>query len=333
MKNKHIVLLGLVFLWALTSCVFEDELVLQDTPPAPAGTEQAAVDAAEAAVDTMDAALAESSASSASSSATLPGQYVIQPGDTFRAIAARAGIYWNETLWSGIYSANRDKITDPDLIRPGTVLTIPPLRGETREGMWEASRYYENPFVAGGGTNAPASPSGANTAAPAASPSSGANTTVPVTGQNAAVNGPNAVAPVSENAWQTQTPVAPTSNTAIRRNIVSCRVAGMERADQLSYVTLDWTGLDSIEGAGMNVKIEVYSANGALAGTIVLENSHGYGLWNRYLSVTGEFLTAYNSWNDRLDFASIEDNAIQLEHLSTANVFIRIELDGTPFPN
>jgi LysM repeat protein len=271
----------------------------------------------------MDAALAESPASPASSRATLPGQYVIQPGDTFRAIAGRAGIYWNETLWSGIYSANRDKISDPDLIRPGTVLVIPPLRGENREGMWEASRYYENPFVAT--TATPANTSGAaNTAAPVASPIDGATS-----------DGVNTTAPVSENGWQTQIPttVTPASNAAVRRNIVSCRVAGMERADQLSYVTLDWTGLDGIEGTGMNVKIEVYSTNRTLAGTIVLENSHGYGLWNRYLSVTGEFLTAYNSWNDRLDFATIENNAIQLEHLSTGNVFIRIELDGTPFPN
>jgi hypothetical protein len=336
MKNKHIVLLGLAFLWTLTSCVFEDELVMQNTPPTPAGVpvgaEQAAADAAETAVEKMDTALAESptptASSTISSRATLPGQYVIQPGDTFRAIAGRAGIYWNETLWSGIYNANRDKITNPDLIRPGTLLVIPPLRDEIREGMWEASRYYENPFVAtyrGATTTAPASVSSATSVG---ATSSGANTPTPVAA--------NTTAPESQNVWQTQIPtttVAPASDVTVRRNIVSCRVAGVERADRLSYVTLAWTGLNGIEGAGMNVTIEVYSTNGTLASTIVLENSHGYGRWNRYLSVTGEFLTAYNSWNDRIDFASIENNAIQLEHLSTGNVFLRIALDGTPFPN
>jgi LysM repeat protein len=364
MKSKHIVLLGLALSWALTSCVFEDELVLQEAPPAPAVAEQAAADAAETAVEKMDTALAESPASTASSTtsstvssrATLPGQYVIQPGDTFRAISARAGIYWNETLWTGIYNANRDKIANPDVIRPGTVLVIPPLRGEIREGLWEASRYYENPFVAGASSSAAIAPtntappvaagvpSGATATAPtntappvAAGVPSGAIATAPTnTAPPVAAGATNTTARASENVWQTQIPtttIAPTSNTAVRRNIVSCRIAGVERADQLSYVTLDWTGLNSVEGTGMNVKIEVYSTNRTLVGTIVLENSHGYGRWNRYLSVTGEFLTAYNSWNDRIDFASIENNAIQLEHLSTGNVFIRIALDGTSFPN
>jgi hypothetical protein len=243
-----------------------------------------------------------STAPAAVSRAALPGQYVIRSGDTFRAIAARPGIYWNETLWRNIYNANRDKITNPDLILPGTMLLIPPLRDEIREGMWAANQYYENPFAAG--------VSGANPAASAAS----ANTRqTPVTAQTPARTS--------------------TNNALVRRNIVSCKIAGVERADQISYVTLDWAGLGSANGVGMDVKIEAYTANRILVGTIKLENSDSYGHWNRYFSVSGEFLTAYSSWNDRIDFAAIENQSIQIEHQSIGNVFLRIELDGSPFRN
>jgi nucleoid-associated protein YgaU len=173
MKSKHIVVLGLAFLWALTSCVFEDELLRQDTPPAGAVgavAEQDAADAAATALDNLDAAsdaLAESgdassdaldesdsaraespsSPAAAAVGATLPGQYMVQSGDTLSGIAARAGIYWNSSLWISIYNANRDKVTLPDVILPDVILIIPPLRGEIREGEWEAGVDYENPFT------------------------------------------------------------------------------------------------------------------------------------------------------------------------------------------
>jgi nucleoid-associated protein YgaU len=163
MKSKYVVVLGLVC--ALTSCVFEDELLRQDTSPAGAAAEQAATDAAATALDNLDTAsdaLAKSSDAAAESpsspapdaahpadavKATLPGQYMVQPGDTLSGIAARAGIYWDRTPWINIYNANRDQVALPDVILPGTVLTIPSLRGEIREGEWEAGRGYENPFT------------------------------------------------------------------------------------------------------------------------------------------------------------------------------------------
>ena len=330
MKSRYIVLLGLALSWALVSCVSEDKLAMQDES---SESEQVMASAAEPVVEKEDTAPVESASStpveptsiepvwststapveSASSTpataavsrAALPGQYMIQPGDTFRAIAARPGIYWNETLWPNIYNANRDKITNPDLILPGTMLLIPPLRDEIREGMWEANRYYENPFVTGkSGANS------ANTATPVAS----ANTRqAPVTAQ----------APARTS----------TNSTLVRRNIVSCKIAGVERADQISYITLEWAGLGNANGVGMNVRIEAYTANRILVGAIVLENSHSYGRWNRYFSVSGEFLTAYSSWDDRIDFATIENQSIQIEHQSIGNVFLRMELDGSPFRN
>jgi hypothetical protein len=311
MKSRYIVLLGLALSWALASCVSKDKLAVQGEPPE---LEQVTAATAEPALEKENTAPVEtpspapvepaSPAPAAVSRAVLPGQYMIQRGDTFRAIAARPGIYWNETLWPNIYNANRDKIANPDLIVPGIMLLIPPLRDEIREGIWEANRYYQNLFTAG--------VSGANSAG-AAAPVASANTR-------------QATATV-------QAPARPASSTLVRRNVVSCKIAGAERADQISYVTLDWTGLGNTGGVGMNVRIEAYTANQILAGTIVLENSHSYGRWNRYFSVSGEFLTAYSLWNDRIDFATIENNSIQIEHQNIANVFLRMELDGSPFPN
>ena len=57
-------------------------------------------------------------------------RYVIQPGDTLSAIAARFAVRGG---WPALYAANRDHIgPDPGTIRPGTILTLPGVQGLTR---------------------------------------------------------------------------------------------------------------------------------------------------------------------------------------------------------
>jgi LysM repeat protein len=52
-----------------------------------------------------------------------PARYTVAPGDTLSAIAAALGVPGG---WPALYTANRPAIgPDPDLIRPGTVLTMP----------------------------------------------------------------------------------------------------------------------------------------------------------------------------------------------------------------
>ena len=46
--------------------------------------------------------------------------YVVQAGDNLTKIGAKYGITWN-----AIYEANRDIISDPDMIHPGQELKIP----------------------------------------------------------------------------------------------------------------------------------------------------------------------------------------------------------------
>ena len=56
--------------------------------------------------------------------------YTVKSGDTLWAIAER--FYGQGSRWTVIHEANRGLISDPDMIQPGWVLTIPP--GEKQGG-------------------------------------------------------------------------------------------------------------------------------------------------------------------------------------------------------
>jgi nucleoid-associated protein YgaU len=83
------------------------------------------------------------------SEAPLPSQYTVRPWaesrDCLWNIAGRPGVYGDPAQWRRLYEANRAKLPNPDnpnLIHPGTVLDIPSIRGETRQGMWDPKKKY-----------------------------------------------------------------------------------------------------------------------------------------------------------------------------------------------
>lgn len=49
--------------------------------------------------------------------------YTVAAGDSLSKIAKK--FYGNANAWNTIFQANKDKISNPDLIRPGQVLRIP----------------------------------------------------------------------------------------------------------------------------------------------------------------------------------------------------------------
>jgi len=51
------------------------------------------------------------------------GQYEVVSGDTLSAIAQTW--YGDPNLWPRLFEANRNQITDPNLIFPGQVLRVP----------------------------------------------------------------------------------------------------------------------------------------------------------------------------------------------------------------
>ena len=55
--------------------------------------------------------------------------YTVQSGDSLSKIAKRE--YGDANAWRVIFEANRDQISNPDLIHPGQVLKIPPAGGKS----------------------------------------------------------------------------------------------------------------------------------------------------------------------------------------------------------
>ncbi|MEO8778737.1 MAG: LysM peptidoglycan-binding domain-containing protein [Rhodanobacter sp.] len=50
--------------------------------------------------------------------------YIVQNGDNLSKIAKH--FYGDADAWQAIFEVNRDQLTDPDRIKPGQILKIPP---------------------------------------------------------------------------------------------------------------------------------------------------------------------------------------------------------------
>jgi hypothetical protein len=79
----------------------------------------------------------------------LPAQYTVRTWSALRDclwnIAGQSWVYGDPFQWRRLYNANRNKFPDPNnphLIEPGMVLDIPSIRGEVRQGLWDATRSY-----------------------------------------------------------------------------------------------------------------------------------------------------------------------------------------------
>ncbi len=81
--------------------------------------------------------------------APLPARYTVRrmPSvtDSYWQIAGYPFIYGNSYRWQKLYEANRSLHagnSNPTLLLPGDVITIPSLSGEVREGMWDQKKTY-----------------------------------------------------------------------------------------------------------------------------------------------------------------------------------------------
>ena len=79
----------------------------------------------------------------------LPAQYTVRPWaaskDCLWNIAGRSWAYNDPKQWKVIYEANKARMpqpNNPDLIHPGFILNIPSIKGEYRQGMWDANAAY-----------------------------------------------------------------------------------------------------------------------------------------------------------------------------------------------
>ena len=74
-------------------------------------------------VDPSVAPQAQAATASAGSAASAGRAYTVQSGDTLSKIAKQ--FYGNASEYNRIFEANRDKLEDPNQIRPGQRLVIP----------------------------------------------------------------------------------------------------------------------------------------------------------------------------------------------------------------
>ncbi|SCZ62857.1 LysM peptidoglycan-binding domain-containing protein [Thiohalomonas denitrificans] len=65
-----------------------------------------------------------------------PGSYTVERGDSLWSISGKSDVYNNPYKWPLIYKANRDKISDADLIYPGQNFTI---RNDWSDGEVDAA--------------------------------------------------------------------------------------------------------------------------------------------------------------------------------------------------
>ena len=79
----------------------------------------------------------------------LPAQYTVRSWESVKDclwnIAGRPWVYNDPWQWRRLFDANKAKMPEtgnPDLIKPGMVLDIPSIRGEQRQGMWDANSGY-----------------------------------------------------------------------------------------------------------------------------------------------------------------------------------------------
>lgn len=82
----------------------------------------------------------------------LPAEYKVDlwadSKDCLWNIAANPAIYGNPLLWEKLYEANRKALkqpSNPNLLMPGQVVSIPSIKGEFREGRYDPAIEYE-PF-------------------------------------------------------------------------------------------------------------------------------------------------------------------------------------------
>lgn len=91
---------------------------------------------------------AQESASTGSSSSA-DGSHRVRAGDTLSRIAAQYGVSGG---WSAIYQANRDRVSNPNLIRVGQVLRIPGAGGQASTPAPAAPEAPSEASAASGGT-------------------------------------------------------------------------------------------------------------------------------------------------------------------------------------
>jgi hypothetical protein len=132
--------------------------------------------------------------------------YTVQPGDTLYGISHR---YWgNGNYWPALYQANRSKISDPNLIYAGQVVTIP-------SGRHQASS-------APAPSTSASSTSASSTWAPSTADSaSSASSTWPSSGSASSTSDPSSTSTAASSKGGTSTTSSSSASSTVQSDIAN----------------------------------------------------------------------------------------------------------------
>ena len=132
--------------------------------------------------------------------------YTVQPGDTLYGISQR---YWgNGNYWPALYQANRSKISDPNLIYAGQVVTIP-------SGRHQASS-------APAPSTSTSSTSASSTWAPSTADSaSSGSSTWPSSGSASSTSDPSSTSTAASSKGGTSTTSSSSTSSTVQSDIAS----------------------------------------------------------------------------------------------------------------
>ena len=127
----------------------EEVAAAEDAAPEEVAAVEEVAAAEEEAAAAEEAVAEEVAAAEEVAPPTFPARYRVESWitsrDCFWTIAANSAVYADPYLWPKLYEANKDRIPkpdNPDLIMPGTIIEIPSLWGERREGLYDPAADY-----------------------------------------------------------------------------------------------------------------------------------------------------------------------------------------------
>ena len=134
--------------------------------------------------------------------------YTVQPGDTLYGISQR---YWgNGKYWPALYRANQSKISDPNLIYAGQVVTIPSGRHQAASA----------PAPSTSGSSTSASSASASTWAPSTADSaSSASATWPSSGSASSTSNPSSTSTAASATGGASTRSSSSTSSTVQSDI------------------------------------------------------------------------------------------------------------------
>jgi Phage tail lysozyme/LysM domain len=135
--------------------------------------------------------------------------YTVQRGDTLYGISQR---YWgNGKYWPALYQANRSKISDPNLIYAGQVVTIP-------SGRHQASS-APAPSTSTSPTSASATSASSTWAPSTADSASSASSTWPSSGSSSSTSDPSSASTAASSKGGTSTTSSSSASSTVQSDI------------------------------------------------------------------------------------------------------------------